>query len=374
MTATRLSKMTVAHITSRSLAIRIASMSTKTAAAAIGLSAVAGTFGAKDRPVAVKTRIGHPMDTSTKMVTLQAMARDGLRNQVARSRPTLAIAAPWTQMVATSNATPKRHSLSGETNKEGLPLLSHCSHADKITDQLVIKSRREFVMETEQAVRWRRRKDSRPGEILEAALDCFALRGFAATRLEDVAARAGVTKGTAYLYFKNKEELFKAVVSRYLVPAIEQFEAAAREPGPVSGLLTSIATMFFENVYNTRLSALPKLVISEASNFPELARFYLDEVIDRGRRLLTSLIRRGIASGEFRKVDIEHTAYCMLAPLVFSALWKHSLGPFDARPLNAAALVRCHMELLLRGLAPDKTSRPAPKIRRSAKTRERNKM
>ena len=92
-------------------------------------------------------------------------------------------------------------------------------------------------MQTEQAVRWRRRKDSRPGEILEAALDCFAERGFAATRLEDVAARAGVTKGTAYLYFKNKEELFKAVVSGYLVPAIEQFEAAARAPGPVSELL-----------------------------------------------------------------------------------------------------------------------------------------
>ena len=208
-------------------------------------------------------------------------------------------------------------------------------------------------METEQAVRWRRRKDSRPGEILEAALDCFAERGFAATRLEDVAARAGVTKGTAYLYFKNKEELFKAVVSGYLVPAIEQFEAAARAPGPVSERLRSIAILFFEKVYNTRFSALPKLVISEASNFPDLARFYLEEVIDGGRRLLTTLVRRGIASGEFREVDVEHTVYCMIAPLVFSVLWKHSLGPFDAKPLDAAALVRCHVELLLHGLAPD---------------------
>ena len=228
-------------------------------------------------------------------------------------------------------------------------------------------------MQTEQVVRWRRRKDSRPGEILEAALDCFAERGFAATRLEDVAARAGVTKGTAYLYFKNKEELFKAVVSRYLVPAIEQFEAAARAPGPVSEQLASIAAMFVENVYNTRLSALPKLVISEASNFPELARFYLDEVVDRGRRLLTSLLRRGIASGEFRKVDVEHTVYCVIAPLVFSALWKHSLGPFDAQPLDAAALVRCHVELLLRGLAPDKPARRGPNRTSGARTRARNK-
>ena len=80
----------------------------------------------------------------------------------------------------------------------------------------------------------------------------------------------GVTKGTAYLYFKSKEELFKAVVSGYLVPAIEQFEAAARAPGPVSELLVKIGGLFFEKVYSTRFSALPKLVISEASNFPEL--------------------------------------------------------------------------------------------------------
>ena len=115
--------------------------------------------------------------------------------------------------------------------------------------------------------------------------------------------------------------------------------------------------MFVEKVYSTRFSALPKLVISEASNFPELARFYLDEVVGRGRRLLTALLRRGIESGEFREVDVEHTVYCMIAPLLFSALWKHSLGPFDAKPLDAAALVRCHIDLLLRGLAPDGPAR-----------------
>ena len=225
----------------------------------------------------------------------------------------------------------------------------------------------------EQAVRWRRRKESRPKEILEAALDCFAERGFAATRLEDVAVRAGVTKGTAYLYFKNKEDLFKAVVSSYLVPAIEQFESAARAPGPVSELLRSVATLFFEKIYNTRFSALPKLVVSEASNFPELGQFYLDQVIDRGRRLLTTLVRRGIASGEFRDVDVEHTVYCMIAPLVFSALWKHSLGPFDAKPLDAGALVRCHVDLMLRGLSPENPARRSPRSARVARTAARKK-
>ncbi len=212
-------------------------------------------------------------------------------------------------------------------------------------------------MEAESAVRWRRRKEARPGELLEAALDCFAERGFAATRLEDVAARAGVTKGTAYLYFKNKEELFEAVVRGYIVPVIEQLEAAAGEPGPVSELLRKVAGLFVEKAYHSRFSALPKLVIAEASNFPELARFYLEEVVGRARRLLTGLLRRGIKSGEFREVDVEHAVHCLIAPFLFSALWKHSLGPYDARPLDAAALVRCHVDLFLRGLAPEGRAR-----------------
>jgi AcrR family transcriptional regulator len=227
------------------------------------------------------------------------------------------------------------------------------------------------MMETETSVRWRRRKDARPGEILEAALDCFAERGYAATRLEDVAARAGVTKGTAYLYFKNKEELFKAVVGGYIVPAIEQIEGAARAPGPVSELLRRIAGLFLEKVLDSRFSAVPKLVIAEASNFPELARFYLDEVVGRGRRLLATLLRRGIEAGEFREVDVEPAAYCMIAPLLFSALWKHSLGPFDAKPLDAAALIRCHIELFLRGLAADETARRGPGKAPALKARAR---
>jgi AcrR family transcriptional regulator len=226
-------------------------------------------------------------------------------------------------------------------------------------------------METGPSVRWRRRKDSRPGEILEAALDCFAERGFAATRLEDVAARAGVTKGTAYLYYKNKEELFKAVVGGFIVPAIEQIEGVARAPGPVSELLRRIAAIFLEKVLDSRFSAVPKLVIAEASNFPELARFYLDEVVGRGRRLLIALLRRGIESGEFREVDVEHAAYCMIAPLLFSALWKHSLGPFDARPLDAAALIRCHVDVFLRGLAADGPARRGPGKTPAGKARAR---
>jgi AcrR family transcriptional regulator len=208
-------------------------------------------------------------------------------------------------------------------------------------------------MVSEPTARWRRRKESRPGEILEAALDCFAERGYAATRLEDVAARAGVTKGTAYLYFKSKEELFKAVVRGFVVPTIEHIEAAAEGPGAVSGLIERVVSAWVEKVYGTRVGALPKLIFAEAGNFPDLARFYLDEVVHRVLRLVVGLLRRGIESGEFREVDVEPAAFCVIAPLVVSTLLKHSLGRSGPLPIDAAALARCHVEILLRGLAPD---------------------
>src|SRR3954454_3358869 len=112
-------------------------------------------------------------------------------------------------------------------------------------------------MESEPIARWRRRKEARPGEILDAALDCFAERGFAATRLEDVAARAGVTKGTAYLYFESKEDLFKAVVRAFVVPTIEHIEAAVEAPGPSAEQIGRVVSAWVEKVYGGRVGALP---------------------------------------------------------------------------------------------------------------------
>src|SRR5690348_7307526 len=128
----------------------------------------------------------------------------------------------------------------------------------------------------QQATRWRRRKEARPAEILEAALGFFKERGFAATRLEDVAARAGVTKGTIYLYYPSKEELFKAVVRGELLPNIERMETALSEPGPAAALLERLFTIWARDFAPSPASVIPKLVISEAGNFPELARFYLE--------------------------------------------------------------------------------------------------
>jgi AcrR family transcriptional regulator len=205
-------------------------------------------------------------------------------------------------------------------------------------------------MDQQSPTRWRRRKEARPDEILAAALASFAERGFAATRLEDVAARAGVSKGTVYLYFNGKEQLFEAVVRARLLPNLERVEALlATFEGPSASLLERLLLTMAE-VVGSQLGAIPKLVIAEAGNFPELARFYLDEVVRRGLRLIGAILRRGIARGEFRAVDVDHTVYCVIAPMLIAALWKNSLEPYDERALDAQALARTHLDLLLRGL------------------------
>jgi AcrR family transcriptional regulator len=198
--------------------------------------------------------------------------------------------------------------------------------------------------------RWRRRKEARPDEILAAALASFAKRGFAATRLEDVAARAGISKGTLYLYFKGKEELFEAVVRATLVPNLERLEVLTASFEGSSARLLERLLLTIAGVVDSRVGAIPKLVIAEAGNFPDLARFYLDEVVRRGLRLIGTILRRGIERGEFRPVDVDHTVFCVIAPMLIAALWKTSLEPHDDAPLDAQALARAHLELLLRGL------------------------
>jgi AcrR family transcriptional regulator len=199
--------------------------------------------------------------------------------------------------------------------------------------------------------RWRRRKEARPEEILAAALESFAERGFAATRLEDVASRAGISKGTLYLYFKSKEELFKAVVRGTLLPNLARVEAMVGTfEGPSASLLERLL-LTIAGVLGSRVGTIPKLVIAEAGNFPELARFYLDEVVHRGLELIGTILRRGIERGEFRPIDVDRTVFCVIAPMLIAALWKNSLEPYGkAPPLDVEALARAHLDLLLQGL------------------------
>ncbi len=200
--------------------------------------------------------------------------------------------------------------------------------------------------------RWRRRKEARPGEILEAALACFAERGFAATRLDDVARRAGVTKGTLDLYFPNKEELFKAVVRQAILPNIIRGEALVDESSEPAPVLLERLIRHWAELIPTPASAVPKLVFAEAGNFPDLARFYLEEVARRGMGLIRRVLRAGIERGEFRPVDVDSTVRCVVAPMIFTMLWRHSLERHEGRALDPEALCRAHLELLLRGLLP----------------------
>jgi AcrR family transcriptional regulator len=182
--------------------------------------------------------------------------------------------------------------------------------------------------QTKNEPRFERRKDARPGEILDAALDLFVEKGFAATRLEDVAQRAGVSKGTVYLYFDSKEDLFKAVIRSGMVRAIEEAERrVAAYPGSAADLLRELYTAWWQNIGGTKLAGIPKLMISEAQNFPELARFYYEEVIQRGSQLFARTVERGIERGEFRRVNVDHTVRAIVAPLIMRAILEHSFLP-----------------------------------------------
>jgi Tetracyclin repressor-like, C-terminal domain len=135
------------------------------------------------------------------------------------------------------------------------------------------------------------------------------------------------------------------------LPQIERAEAfVGAYRGPTPALLAWVATNFAERVATTRLAAIPKLVMAEAGNFPDLARFYLREVIERGFRLIGGILRRGIARGEFREVDVEAAVRCTIAPFLLLILWKTTFEPHAAEPLDASRLVRGHLDLLLRGL------------------------
>jgi AcrR family transcriptional regulator len=201
--------------------------------------------------------------------------------------------------------------------------------------------------------RWQRRKQARPGEILAAALDLFRARGYAATRIEDVAKRAGVTKGTVYLYFPSKEALFKALVRESVLPNIQRAEQMVRgHRGSPSDLLRDLLIMIGGRIAaDDRLSAFPKLMIAEAGNFPELARFYLRQVIRRGLRLIAFILARGVAAGEFAPMDYAATARLAIAPILFLALWRHSFAAHDAKGPTAQAIVARHVEVFIGGIA-----------------------
>jgi AcrR family transcriptional regulator len=204
--------------------------------------------------------------------------------------------------------------------------------------------------------RWKRRKEARPQELTAAALELFVEKGFAATRLDEIAARAGVSKGTLYLYFDSKEDLFKAVIREGLLPLLaEGEELMASMPGPASELFRAIVLRWWEIVGEGPIGGIPKLIFAEARNFPEIARFYADEVIERGKRLFVAVFRRGIDSGEFRHFDPQSLVHIVISPLIMRVIWKHSLDCCGVTNVPLDDYLREYLELTLRGLRRDPT-------------------
>ncbi|RZL38540.1 MAG: TetR/AcrR family transcriptional regulator [Rubrivivax sp.] len=201
-----------------------------------------------------------------------------------------------------------------------------------------------------------RRKDARPQELLDAALALFIEKGFAATRSEEVAAHAGVAKGTLYRYYPSKDELFKAMVRENLsVHIAESAAQAAQYEGSIAELLSQMMKAWWAKVGHGKAGDVCKIMMVEARNFPELAAFYVDEVINPSKRLIGGLIDRGIRSGEFRAVPIEATVHLLIAPMLHMLLHEHSFGSHDAcqQSMSAEELLDAQMALLLHGLLAD---------------------
>lgn len=202
-----------------------------------------------------------------------------------------------------------------------------------------------------------RRKEARPQELIAAALEVFVEKGFAASRAEEVAARAGVSKGTMYLYYPSKEELLKAVIRHYLGAELAAgAEEVARHADASPEELFGVLARWWRRVYDSPASGVFKLIVTEARNFPEVSAFYVSEVIEPGERLIGSMIERGVASGRLRPVDIAHVTYSLMLPMVMLCLHRHAVGacPLHERGvIDPHRFIDDHVALVLRSLRVD---------------------
>jgi AcrR family transcriptional regulator len=177
--------------------------------------------------------------------------------------------------------------------------------------------------------KWRRLPEERPQQILEAALEVFGEHGLSDARLEDIAKRAGVSKGTIYLYFPNKEELFRDVVRTHVVARIERAEHEVEaHPGTAAEQLEHFLRSWWTFLQLPTSGTIYRLVIGELHRFPDLAEFYAKEVVQRALTLLSGFVRRGIDAGEFRDVDPFTTARIMSSMFISHAVWCHKREVF----------------------------------------------
>lgn len=203
--------------------------------------------------------------------------------------------------------------------------------------------------------RWRRRKEARPAEIVAAALEVFAERGFAAAKLDEIARRAGVSKGALYLYYETKEDIFHAVVTQTVTPRLAAVRAmAGGHEGRFAELLPTVIGMLAQVLPASPAGAIVKMIVGESRNFPELARFWREEAVDPMVATMSGLIAKAQARGEVRAGDPRHFAFQVAGPILMGVLWGEVLVPVGAAPLDFPALARQHAETLLRGMLTER--------------------
>lgn len=203
------------------------------------------------------------------------------------------------------------------------------------------------------APKFRRRKADRPGEIVEAALAVFAERGFAAAKLDEIARRAGVSKGALYLYFETKEEIFRAVVDQAIAPNMQAIRAVvAAHPGPLPDLLRLVAERVGVLIETLPMGGVVKMVIAEAGNFPELARVWHDDLVAHILGALTDAIAAAQKRGEVRAGDPRMYALEIIAPMLLGLIWRETFVPVGAAPFDLPTLARQHVETMIEGLKP----------------------
>lgn len=188
------------------------------------------------------------------------------------------------------------------------------------------------------------RRAERRDVILQAALDEFAAKGFAAARLDDVAKRAGVAKGTIYLYFQDKETLFQELLRSMLSPVVAAIEAAPLGNLPVRAVAEMIAGVFVHEIFGTRRAEVIKLILSEGPRFPQLAEFYYREVIARVLPPIRALLKRAVENGELPGDALARFPQLLVAPALLALMWNALFQRFA--PLDVKELMRAHLDLL----------------------------
>ena len=200
--------------------------------------------------------------------------------------------------------------------------------------------------------KWRRRAEDRPDEVLDAALRLFVRNGFAATKVEDIATDAGLSKGAVYRYFSSKEEIFESLVKRALAPIAERSSLIASTSGQDPALLLkAILTMIITKMAEPKTVALPRLVLMEASKFPALAEAYRRQVIDKGLGALETIIQRGIDDGSFRPVSPKQAVRNIMGPILANIILSQVFGLDDRPGISPEDQLESHFDILMNGLA-----------------------